>query len=140
MQPTIFTVFYVTGIIGGGTIGAQFGFELFGWLGGTIGTLVGGVLATVIGNTLNTFIDRLMVRSKRRKTTSALRAELNDDGHAGTYVSSVVISILLERGEPVGSFREYIFRQLNSDYVTERRAGDSGQLRAALDAANAGRR
>lgn len=108
----------------GGMTGALFGSTLFGLLGGTIGTLFGGAVGFTIGYTIFFSIpNRLLERSVRRKSTSTLRAELNEDYIPGTFVSSLIISILLERGEPVESFREYVFRQLNSEYVTWRRAG-----------------
>jgi hypothetical protein len=124
MQPTIFfTMIPLGAIMMGGLIGARSGFKLFGYPGGAVGAVVGTALGFLVGYGFHRSLCLSMERRVRRKSTPALRAELVDDDIPGTYVSSLIISVLLERHEPVESFRGYILNQLRSEYVTWRTAG-----------------
>lgn len=123
MRFTVFHLLYIVVIIGGGMIGANSGFELFGYPGGAVGCVLGAALGYLVAYAFDRLLDLLLQRGVRRKSTPALRAKLVDDDIPGTYVSGLIISVLLERGEPVESFRDYIFRQLHSEDVTWRIAG-----------------
>ncbi|HUY92040.1 MAG TPA: hypothetical protein VMV10_25085 [Pirellulales bacterium] len=123
MRLTIFDLLHGMAIVAGGTIGARAGFKWFGYPGGAVGCVLGATLGFLVGYASYRLLDLLMVRRIRSKSTAELRAKLVDDDIPGTYVSRLIISVLLERGEPVESFREYVFRQLRSEDVTWRRAG-----------------
>lgn len=123
MGPTIFDLLYGIGTVAGGAIGARVGFEWFGYPGGVVGCVLGAAIGFLVGYVFYLFPNQLLERRVRSKSSAELRAQLVGDYIPGTYVSSLIISVLLERGEPVGDFREYIFRQLHSENVTWRKAG-----------------
>lgn len=123
MRPTIFDLLHGVAIAIGGMVGAQWGFKWFGYPGAVVAGVLGAALGLLGGCAFQRLLNALMELSVRRKSTQALRAELGDEFTPGTYVSGLIISVLLERGEPVESFRDYIFRQLHSEYVTWRKAG-----------------
>lgn len=123
MGPTIFDLLYGIGTVAGGAIGARVGFEWFGYPGGVVGCVLGAALGYFAGNTFYRLLNHATKRRVRSKSSAELRAELVRDYIPGTYVSSLIISVLLDRGEPVEDFREYIFRQLHSENVTWRTAG-----------------
>jgi hypothetical protein len=123
MQLTLFHLFYMIVVFGGGIIGAQSGFRLIGYPGGAVGGVLGVTLGCHVTYGFHRCLNFLMERSVRRKSTPALKAQLVDNITPGTYVSSLIISVLLERHEPVESFRDYILRQLRSESVTWRKAG-----------------
>jgi hypothetical protein len=123
MQITLFHLFYMIVVFGGGIIGAQSGFRLIGYPGGALGGVLGVTLGFLVAYGFHRCLNFLMEWSIRRKSTPALKAQLVDDITPGTYVSSLIISVLLERHEPVESFRGYILRQLRSESVTWRKAG-----------------
>lgn len=123
VQPTMFDLLHGIAVITGGMVGAQWGFKWFGYTGATVVGVFGATLGFLLGWAFHRLLDVLMVLSVRRKSTQTLRAKLADEFTPGTFVSSLIISVLLERGEPVESFRDYIFRQLHSEYVTWRKAG-----------------
>lgn len=123
MRPTIFDLLHGIAIAIGGMVGAQWGSKWFGYPGAVVAGVFGAALGLLTGCAFQRLLNALMELSVRRKSTQALRANLGDEFIPGTYVSGLIISVLLERGEPVESFREYIFRQLHSEYVTWRKAG-----------------
>ena len=123
MQPNLFDLLDGIVIVSGGMIGAKSGFGILGYPGGAVGGLLGAMLGFFVAYTFDRLLNVLMVRSVRRKSAPALRAKLNDEITPGTYVSGLIISELLERGEPADGFRDYIFRQLHSEHVTYRKAG-----------------
>lgn len=117
MGPTIFDLLYGIGTVAGGAIGARVGFEWFGYPGGVVGCVLGAALGYLAGYAFYCLLNRVMERRLRSKSSAELRTELLDDYVPGTYVSSLIISVLLERGEPVESFRNYIFRQQGESQV-----------------------
>lgn len=123
MRPTIFDMLFLMAVLSGGMIGARSGFAWFGYPGGVAGAVFGVTLGFLVGLAFRRLLNLCMERHIRRKSTSALRAELIDDDTPGTYASSLIIAVLLERGEPVQTFRSYILRQLRSEYSTWRKAG-----------------
>ncbi|MHB8957738.1 MAG: hypothetical protein ACYC4U_32650 [Pirellulaceae bacterium] len=123
MRPTIFTLLHMMAIMLGGWTCAEAGFKSFGMPGGLIGGLVGGAFGHIMGRLTGSAMNRLTERYYRRKSTVTLRAYLDESDTAGTYISCLIISILLERGESVDSFRNYVFGQLYSGDVCQRRAG-----------------
>ena len=123
MRPTIFTLLYMIAIMLGVHICAVTGFKSFGLSGGTIGALVGGAFVYIMGCLTHSAMNRLTERYYRRKSTVFLRACLDEASTAGSYISCLIISILLERGDSVDSLRNFVFRQLDSGDVCERQAG-----------------
>jgi hypothetical protein len=123
MRPNLFTLLHMASIMFGGMIGASVGFNVFGFPGGVIAGVLGAMLGYFVGYTCNSICNFFFVRSYSRMSTPALRARLIETHIPGTFVSTLIISLLLERGEPVDSFREYIFRQFNTTDVAWRRAG-----------------
>ncbi|MCY2983303.1 MAG: hypothetical protein NTY15_06645 [Planctomycetota bacterium] len=123
MQPNIFTLLYLYVIAFGGMICAVIGFQLFGLPGGAIGALVGAASSQILGCWASSAMNRLTERHYRRMSTSMLRTRLDEGVTAASYISCLIISILLERGDSVDGFRKYIFRQLHSGSTCERRAG-----------------
>lgn len=123
MRPTLIDLMIWIVIVAMVTVGARLGFQVGGYVGGAAGIVLGASCGILVGYLANRLFNILTVRSVRRKSTPALRAQLNDGFTDSTYVSSLIISVLIERGESVAGFREYIVRQLRSPYVECRRAG-----------------
>ncbi len=125
MRPNLFTLLHIIAIIFSGMIGAESGFKWYGLPGKVkvIGALVGGALGLLMGCLASTITNRGTERWYRRKTTASLRDVLYEPGIDSTDISSLVISILLERGEPAESLRVYVFSQLHSGDVCQRKAG-----------------
>lgn len=123
MRPTIFTILYVAILIAAGMFVFDYGSKSLGTIAGVVGSIFAVVGAFIIGWLCNYVTNRLIEWYYRRKSTIALRAEMNDGVTAGTYFSCLIIDVLLEHGESAETFYEYIFRQLNSDDPCVRRAG-----------------
>lgn len=123
MRPTIFTLLHFMTIFFVGHVGSEFGSKWLGPHGGIVGALVGGAIGLFIGCVMSIATNWLTVWFYRRKSSVKLRLNLNEAGIDSTYISSLIIFILLDRGDSVESFRDYVFRQLNSDDICQRRAG-----------------
>lgn len=123
MRPTIFTVLHIIAIMLSGMVCAQAGFKSFDVTGGLVGGLVGGTSGHILGRLTCSAMNWLTVQCYRRKSTVTLRASLVQSDIAASYISCLIVSILLERGQPVDSLRTYVFRQLRSGDVCQRRAG-----------------
>lgn len=123
MRPTIFTALRFAFVIAAGMVAFSYGSKSLGIIGGAISAVFFGVGAHIIACLGHYVTNRLTEWHYRRKSTTALRAEMNDEVTACTYFSCLIITILLERGESPETIHEYIFCQLNSSDPCMRRAG-----------------
>ena len=123
MRPNLFTLLNLIVFLFSVVIGARTGFTWLGLPGGVIGSVVGGVSSVMIGRLTSAAMDRATERHYRKKSIDSLRANLDDGYTSSTYVSCLIVSILLERNESVESLRDYVFRQLHSCDACQRRSG-----------------
>lgn len=126
MQLTLFhLMFAVMSVFVCIHVGMWLGYEMFGRNGAKVGMALGFIVGFPATSIPLWTLNRLTEYCYRCKSTEALKRKIIDvkSGIHGTYISCLIVMILLERGTPVEGFRGYIIHQLKSDDLTWRKAG-----------------
>ena len=122
---TLFDIFRLAATVAGAIVGHRIGFGVGGTVAGIAGVAVGAALGRVVGRLPFTVSFAWLQRSLKRASTPELRASLDED----YCISHLIIAELIQRGEPVESFREVVMAQLASASPDVRRFG-RGNARA----------
>jgi hypothetical protein len=116
---TLFDILQYTGLLVGALIGYAFGHGTAGNLGAVVGVIAGITVGWVVGRLPFTVTLRSLLRSLRSAISPTLRSRLDRE----YFISHLIIAELVNRGEPVESFRPVVVAQLNSKSPDVQRFG-----------------
>ena len=116
---TLFTILQCTGLLVGALVGYRVGHGTAGNLGAIVGVIAGIAVGWVVGRLPFTITFRSLLRSLRSASSPALRSRLGRE----YFISHLIIAELVNRGEPVESFRPLVVEQLNSKSPDVQRFG-----------------
>ena len=119
----MFTIFHLLELFGaslGLVTGASLGHERFGWVGGVAGAVIGLFAGLILGR-LPFVIGFVVLRGNlKRCDVATLRSRLDSQ----YFISHLIIAELVVRGEPVESFRDYVFGLVHSDCLDRQAFGE----------------
>lgn len=117
---TIFHLFQLMGKIFGLVWGAGWGYLWLGLGGGIFGGLAGFIVGHMLGMLPEVIVLKLVLRGLKKTDNMALRARLDKE----YYLAHLIIAELIVRGEPVESFRDYVYSLRNSNSADRKRFGE----------------
>lgn len=116
---TIFHLFELMGAVFGIVAGAAVGQVWFGWVGLILGGIAGFVVGAILGGLPYAIASEMLKHSLKRCDVATLRSRLDTE----YYISHHIIALLVIRGEPIESFRDYVAGLQRSDSADRRRFG-----------------